>query len=290
MTDDGPWEDFAGRQDDAVFYGGAVVDLGIVPHELEDPSIGLHGHLAVPAVHPGGDLAGKEPVALLGQGAQGIRQLEFTPLAHIAVDELADFAAQSRAVLEVIDANHRQVGNGFFGLFRILSDHAFAVEHDDSELFRVLNALHEEVTVGCGIQGKVGAEEGVGKGDHRLALQQVFGAPDGMGRAQRLLLVADVAGCSEGVGQGEQVRLDLRSEVADDEGDVVEGPGRHRREVLHEALDNGLARHMDERLRNGEGVRPEAAAPPGHGDDEVHSVPVCPNPPAPRSVRARSAG
>ena len=111
-----------------------------------------------------------------------------------------------------------------------------------------------------------------------------------MGRAQRLLLMANVAGRSEGVGQGEQVGLDLRSKVANDEGNVVEGPGRHRREVLHEALDDRLARHMDEGLRDGQGVRPEAAAPPGHGDDEVHSVPVCPNPPAPRSVRARSAG
>ena len=118
---------------------------------------------------------------MLGQGAQRVGQLEFPPLAHIAVDELADFAAQSRAVLEVIDADHRQIGNGFFGLFRILPDHAFAVEHDDPELPRVLNALHEEVAVGCGIQGKVGAEEGVGKGDHRLALQRVFGAPGGIG-------------------------------------------------------------------------------------------------------------
>ena len=216
--------------------------------------------------------------------------MEFVPLPHVAVDELADFAAQACPVPEVVNADHRQIGNGFLRLFRILPDDAVLIEDDHTELAGVFNALHEEVAIGRRIEGEIGAEQGVGKGHDRLAFEQVLGAPHGVRRAQRLLLMADVSLGAQRFGEGEEVGFHLRSEVADDEGDVVEGAGGHGGEVLHQPLNDGLAGHVHQRFGHGQRVGTEAAAAARHGDDEVHSVPVCPKPPAPRSVMARSAG
>ena len=102
--------------------------------------------------------------------------------------------------------------------------------------------------------------------------------------------MADVALGAEAFGQGQKVGFDLRAEIADDEGDVVKGPGAHGGQVLYEVLHDGLPRHRHEGLRDGERVGAQAAAASGHGNDQIHAVPVCPNPPAPRSVMARSSG
>ena len=211
-------------------------------------------------------------------------------MTNIALDELPDFAPQVGRIAEVVDANHGEVGHRLLRLFGIRVDGAVVAQHDHPELAGVFNALHENVAVRGRIEVEVRPEEGVRKGDHRFSFQEVLGTPHGVGRSQGLFLMSDVALGAEPLGQVEQFCFDLGAKIPDDEGDVVEGTRAHGGQVFDEVLHNGLSCHGDQWFRDGERVRAEAAASAGHGDDEVHAVPVCPNPPAPRSVMARSSG
>ena len=101
--------------------------------------------------------------------------------------------------------------------------------------------------------------------------------------------MADVAFGAQLGCKGQQVSLHSLTKVADDKGNVVKWPRTHRSQVLHQVLHDGLSSNVHQRLRYGEGMGTQPASPAGHGYDEVHEVPVWPNPPAPLSETASSA-
>ena len=104
-----------------------------------------------------------------------------------------------------------------------------------------------------------------------------------MGRAQGLVLVADVAFGAEALGHRHEFAFHVFPKLPRHEADVVYAVVGRTHDVFDKALHNRLAGHRHKRFGNGQSVGAKAASAACHGHDDVHEVPVWPNPPAPRT-------
>ncbi len=101
--------------------------------------------------------------------------------------------------------------------------------------------MHPDDTVGTAIQLEIGAKQRISKRDDDFAIHFGFGAVDRMGGAQGLILLVQRDLGTEGGADVAQLLFDGGAKVADDEGDALDVALVHPRQVLAQALDNGLA-------------------------------------------------
>ncbi|MNX24294.1 hypothetical protein D3C86_543110 [compost metagenome] len=241
---------------------------------VEHDAVGFQHVGELPGVlPPARDEVGVDPVALVNQPLDGVRDLELPAGRGVdGVDRLED------GLGEEVDPHECQVGLGGFGLLLEVDDPAFAVEHGHAELVGVGDLGKQDRGVGLlsfevpGKRRDAAPDQVVAQvHDEGRAGHELLGDLDGMRETQRSLLgqVGDrdapgraVAHCRPHLGAG----------IPDDDADLADPCIPHRLDGIEQ---DRLVGDGNQLFGSGVGDGPQARPLPPTQDQPFHTV-ACP--------------
>lgn len=235
---------------------------------LEQPGVGLHKRLGEAAVQPFPHGGGAELAALFKHHLQGVGKLELAAGADVVIHEVLEGRPEGFYVLDVVDAHDGFVGHEFLGLFHQALDVAGGVGDGHAETAGVGNLVGvEDVGGGVGQCGEVGVEEGVAQDDEQGLVVLHVGERKADGLPEALGVALEHGAGLAPLGSGFQELAHLFGLVAGNE----DGLGRFELQgVFHDPVDDGLAAHGEQALRQIVGVGAHAFALPCYRQNNLH--------------------
>lgn len=235
---------------------------------LQQPGVGLDQCLRQAAVQPFLHGGGAELAALLDHHLEGVCQLEFPAGADVVVHQVAERFPERLGVHDVVDAYDGLVANKFLGLFDQSFDVAFCVGHGHAESARVFDPVRvENVFVRVGEALEVRLEQGVTEDNEDWFVVSHVGEREAHGLAKPLRVALQYgAGLAPIRAPGEELVDGLGLVPGNEDGLCC----LERVRVRHNPVDNGLAAHGQQALRQVVGVRAHAFALAGYGQNDFH--------------------
>ncbi len=248
-----------------------VVDFAVgVMTAAQQVAVGFEQGLGLAAVEPLVQFGGAEAGAVLDHAHEDGGQVVL-PFHRVAGgDGLVDVIHEAAAVLEIVETDLGQFGNGSVGLLDHIDDQ-IVPQHIDAETLVILHFLGVDQAVAVGAEFgdalEFGDEDGVVE-DHQHVVPFMNVLPrqgNGVGRAETILL-HDVATGDLGkllLHAG----LDLLAVLVGDEDqlDVAE-----HQQAADDMFEDGLAGHVNQGFGLGMGVRAQAGTLAGDGKNDFH--------------------
>ena len=264
VTDLYPRRDVDRRHDHDIF---PIFVGGRCAARFQHVAIGLQKRIRGATILPNVDRACLELFTRLDHQLERIGQEIFPLRLNIFGHQPLDGGEKGGVIFQIIDADHRLIGNEVFGLLDETLNQILSVGYHHAETARVFNLAGVDHPVMHDLwQGRqIGIRNRVGEDDQHRLIHQLARQPDGVG----LPLAVDLLHVVDGKFRVmlRDVGLNLFTEITDDEGNF-----RHVRllQLFKDMAQNGVARHLHQWLRLAVGVRAQPCAVSRHRYDDMH--------------------